>query len=257
MRMLVVFAVDAEFAPWRSRRRFRRRTFRTPAYGSASVYEATFANIDVQVLLGGIALRKGVHALPMLLEQRPDICLVCGLAGALSPSLRLEEIVVARRAAVATGDLEQSFDFRLVEIAVQLGATVVEVSLTTDRILGTTQSKLGAASHGDIVEMESFKILKQASEKWIPTVQIRAISDLANQDLPLDFDKCTNKRGEISLFRVLLEILGHPFRLFDLVAFGKTSKNASVKLADFLDRYTAALASYYTAPIRQEQVAAR
>ena len=98
------------------------------------------------------------------------------------------------------------------EIAVQLGATkVVEVSLTTDRILGTTQTKLGTASHGDIVEMESFKILNQASEKWIPTVQIRAISDLPNKTCRwISIDARTKLEKSVS-FGVLLQVLGHPF----------------------------------------------
>jgi adenosylhomocysteine nucleosidase len=106
--------------------------------------------------------------------------------------------------------------------------------------------------------MESLGMLKNMSEVWIPTVGLRAISDTAQDDLPLNFDKCTNSRGQISLVRLLLQLALRPSRLSRLIEFGKQSRAAAVALADFLDRYVSALESCSSENIVQpKRVAAR
>jgi adenosylhomocysteine nucleosidase len=258
MKILVTFAVEAEFAPWRSKRRFRRRQFRTPSYGSSVVHSATIDNATVDVFLTGIALRNQEPGLSVLLDERPDVCITCGLAGALHHALKREEIVVARHVGALTRESRRSCDGKLVEMAAQNGATAVDTFFTSEHILSTAQAKREGAQYGDVVEMESLAILTKTSQRWIPTVAVRAISDTADEDLPLDFDRCTDSRGEISSGRLIVQMARRPSQLPALVAFGKGSRRAAIRLAEFLDHYITVIQSYsFEGSTKPAQVAAR
>jgi hypothetical protein len=93
------------------------------------------------------------------------------------------------------------------------------------------------AVFGDVVEMESFHILKSARDVQVPAVSVRAISDTVDEDLPFDFGRAIRPDGRISYGRLLLQVAAHPRRLPAMISFGKKSEKAAHNLADFLDRY--------------------
>src|SRR3989442_14431772 len=78
MRILVTFAVHAEFALWRRMRRFRRTRWATrPAY----VTQIDGAEIGV-VLTGVGPQRARQAAFEVMMAEPVDICVSTGLAGA-------------------------------------------------------------------------------------------------------------------------------------------------------------------------------
>jgi len=86
-------------------------------------------------------------------------------------------------------------------------------------------------------------VLYEAAAWGAKGIAIRGISDAADQDLPLDFNKVMTTTGEVSVPRVLGEIVRHPWSTAALVRFGKQSRLAAEKLAAFLDRYVEAVRS--------------
>ncbi len=258
MRILVTFAVEAEFAPWRKRRLFKKSRFRTPGYGSAVCYSTVVNGTDVDVFLTGIKLRGAEPGLSTLLEKSPDVCISTGLAGGLKGSLGIGQIVAATGVLGLT-EGELSFcNSELLQIARQNGAIIVERFVTSDRVLGITSEKKDASRYGQVVEMEGFEILNKASRKWIPTILVRSISDTANDTLPLDFNRTINSSGSISLFKMLVEVVRSPRRVPALIEFGNRSRQAAVTLADFLDRYVPAVSA--ARPVKssmKREVAAR
>ena len=91
MRVLVTFAVENEFAPWRGMRDFRRT-----ASASPSLYQAQFDSVDVAVVLTGIGAHHARRAMQLALPDGADFCISSGLAGALQLRHRIGEVVVAR-----------------------------------------------------------------------------------------------------------------------------------------------------------------
>ena len=241
MKVLVTFAVEAEFAPWRKRRTFQRRSSRAPSYSSVSFFSTFIDSVEVVVFITGIALRKSEPGLQFLLEQSIDVCICAGLAGALRPSLKAGEIVVPGAVVESGSHSTRSCNQELVEIAVGMGATRVSRILTSKSVLGQVQSKREAASHADAVDMESFNVVTKASDKWISAAVIRAVSDRFDEELPLDFDRASNSRGEISVGRMALQLLVKPQQISAAIAFGKQSTLAAANLANFLDRFIPAL----------------
>jgi adenosylhomocysteine nucleosidase len=238
MRFLVTFAVEAEFAPWRSRHPFvpyefdddgRRRDF--------DLYRANVNSNEVTVLLTGMGGENATNALRTISLELIDVCIVTGLAGALDASLKPGTIVAGRRSEALSEDLKIASDADLVDFAVAAGARAMDVFLTSETILATAKEKRTLSTSGSVVEMESAHLLAGAFRGQVPALAVRAISDAADEDLPVDFQQILDSRGHVRVGRLLKELALHPHRLSLLVRFGRQSRAAAWSLADFLDQY--------------------
>lgn len=244
MRLLVTFAVKAEFSPWSSRHPFvpyefekweKRRDF--------DLYKANIGSMEVTVLLTGIGGENADMALRSIPVDSYDVCISTGLAGALEAGLEPGDIVVARTSKTLHKEVKVASDSALVDCAVACGAWSAKSSLTFERIAATAEEKEKLGSRGSIVEMETAYILAAAEKKHVPAVAIRAISDAVDEDLPLDFSRILDSRGRFKVGGLLREVCLHPYRIGPLLKFAGQSRAAAVKLADFLDRYVRALAA--------------
>src|SRR2546429_8452304 len=85
MRVLVTFAVEAEFAPWRKLRGFEKMT-----KGKAQFFRARIGASEVNVLLTGVGGKNAwVQATKVICDGEVDFCISSGLAGALRPEYHL------------------------------------------------------------------------------------------------------------------------------------------------------------------------
>ncbi len=243
MKVLVTFAVEAEFAPWRRRHAFRRKESVHGSHrgGSDVWYSSRIDDLTLDVFLTGIGW-KGARGFPTsLLKEKPDLCISAGLAGGLRPELKNGEIVVAREASLVDGGKKFRSRPLLVKLAEETGATPVNVFLTNTHVVRQAKSKKSMARFGDVVEMESFHVLTRARELQVPALAIRAISDTVEEDLPLDFGRATGRGGQISYGKLLLQAGMRPHKIPAMIRFGKQSEKAAQNLAGFLDKYIAAV----------------
>jgi len=125
----------------------------------------------------------------------------------------------------------------LCEIAAENGAVPVRTFLTNSCVVLDAESKRSMAEFGDVVEMESFHVLKSAIDVHVPALAIRAISDVADEDLPLDFGQAIGADGQIKYRRLLRQVGTRLHRVPAMIAFGKRSEKAARNLAGFLDQY--------------------
>jgi len=241
MRVLVTFAVEAEFAPWRRRHAFRRKEYIHGSHrrGSDVWYSSRIDDLTLDVYLTGLGWKGARALLSTLLKEKPDLCISSGLAGGLRSELKSGEIVVAREALLVNGGKKFRSRPLLVELAEGAGATPVNLFLTNTQVVCRAQSKQSMAKFGDVVEMESFHVLTRAREQQVPALAIRAISDTAEEDVPLDFGWSMGGDGQISYGKLLLQVGRRPHKIPALIGFGKRSEQAAQNLADFLDKYIA------------------
>jgi len=80
---------------------------------------------------------------------------------------------------------------------------------------------------------------------------VRGISDVAEEDLPLDFNQVTTDSGDVSLMRVVGQVARNVTAIPSLIRFGQRSQMAATKLAEFLDRYLETLAVTKTLSLKQ------
>src|SRR5260370_2587695 len=97
MRLLVTFAVRAEFLQWRSRHPFvpyefenweKRRDF--------YLFKANFGSNEVTVLLTGIGGENAEKAMQTLPKEMPDVCISTGPAPRPHSSLKPVDLAVAQ-----------------------------------------------------------------------------------------------------------------------------------------------------------------
>jgi len=241
MRILVTFAVEAEFAPWRAR-----RTFDHENAEGLKLWRSAIGNSEVFVVLTGMGDHSAsVMELIMRVASSNryfDVCVSSGLAGALRREYQLSDIVVGKllKSSVVHADLGRDWletDKQLVELALAYGAKSAESFYTAEKVLTTAEQKSLLATKADVVEMESFNVVKEGYAWGARGVAIRAISDLADENLPIDFNRTMSSDNRVSIPRVLAEVAKSPGALGPLIRFGKQSRSAAEALAGFLETY--------------------
>ena len=238
----MTFAVEAEFAPWR-----KLRHFSSLNYDGLQLWRTKAGNADIAALLTGVGMESAAQAMGLMMnmadkDKHFDVCISSGLAGALCDTLAVGDIIApqsllaeTRRADLSGDELKVDADLR--KLALDTGAVSANCLFTANRLLVKASEKKTCSSRAQSVDMESFDIVKEASAWGARSVVVRAISDWANEDLPVDFSLTLSKNHQISLGKVLLQLLKNPPALPALLRFGKQSRHAAERLANFLDRY--------------------
>jgi adenosylhomocysteine nucleosidase len=243
MRILVTFAVEAEFAPWRALRAFKKIRVNSGHWsGGVEVQEVQIGDCTVWVLLTGIGIKFFDFAMASCLKSAGvNLILSSGLAGSLRPECAPEEIVVPKQVGTlrdASGILMSAGP---IAFAKNRGAKVIQTLLTSDHIISTQEEKKRLAIFAEAVDMESFHLASAFHQESVPAAIIRAVSDGSEEDLPVDFTKCLTPEGRVRSGPLLRELLGRPSQLPELIRFGRQSRNAARKLAAFLDGFILAL----------------
>lgn len=246
MRVLVTFAVDAEFAPWRNL-----RSFSSIIYDGLRLWRSETAGVIITALLTGMGKEASAHAMGLMMAMADenkhfDVCVSSGLAGALCDTLGVGDIVaprslIAESARTDTPAEELEVDGDLRRLALQAGAVDANCLFTANQVLVKASQKKACSSRAQSVDMESFEIVKEASAWGARSVVVRAISDSADEDLPIDFGLTLSKTHQISLGKILLQLAQHPQALPGLVRFGRQSRHAAERLARFLEDYIQAV----------------
>lgn len=239
MKVLVTFALESEFAPWRKLRRFER----VGAFAQDVIYRSQIREVEIRVAVTGVGEFSGRKILSRSLDDGPDICISSGLAGGLKPEFSVGQVLVAKNVADLGGSRHLPCDAELVALASEAGAQVAGTFLSSDHVVARAEEKQKLAGLADAVDMESVNILSAAKKKNIRAIAIRAISDSAETDLPLDFENLFDSRGAVNVRKVAGQIAAHPGRIPGLLRLAQHSEHAARALAHFLDSYLQLLGS--------------
>ncbi len=239
MKVLVTFALDAEFAPWRKLRRFEKVMLE-----DLDCYSSQIRETQVRVILTGIGGKKAwVEATKVLWDSDMDVCISSGLAGALKSEHKPGEVLAAESIYAADWKKVVAGDSALLDLAVSCGAKLVKCFYSADHLVLKSEEKHKLGLKADAVEMESGEVLHEASGFGAKGIAVRAISDAADEDLPLDFARATTESGDLSMTRVMGQVARNPGAVPSLIRFGQQSRIAAEKLAAFLERYLEKLAA--------------
>lgn len=172
---------------------------------------------DVRVLITGMGARNAERAIGEALRQfRPARVFTCGFAGALNPALVIGDVVCERETPIQ-GTKPVTF-----HCATRVAITVAE------------KSALRAQTGADVVEMESAIITRACRAAGVECVTLRAISDTAQEDLPLDFNALMTAEEKLSPFKLTFAILKAPQKIPALMRLGRNSALAAERLAGVL-----------------------
>lgn len=109
--------------------------------------------------------------------------------------------------------------------------------VSVDRVAFTAREKsdLRTATGAAVVEMESAAVARKAREWDVPFGCVRVVSDVAGDDLPLDFNRYRDADGRFERMRIALAALGRPFTVLPrLVRLDRDCRRAAERLGEFL-----------------------
>jgi len=187
---------------------------------------------------------EGVANVKRHLEKRLDrgavrAVLSIGFAGALSPSLEVGDLVIASEVRDAKGKP----DIAMLSAAGRVNGPAVRfgVALTSHEILWRAESKRGLAGSLAVdeigfVDMESTAIAEVCGGRGVPFLIARTITDLLDEDLPLDFNKHRNRNGRVDNSKVVGAALLRPRLLLRLLDLRKRSELCAERMAEFVRR---------------------
>lgn len=154
----------------------------------------------------------------LIRDQRPDALVSVGICGALDPALALGDIVVDESAAPRSDRPHRR-------------GTIVSV----DRVISTVEEKQQLAVQGIAVEMESRAVAEVARERGLRFFCVKAVSDTAAEEMPLDFNRYRAADGSFEKGRIALAAVSRPFTLLPaLLRLNRHSQFAARKLGEFL-----------------------
>ncbi len=239
MRILVTFAVEAEFAPWRKLRQFERFEIE-----GCPVFSTTIDGMRLDVLLTGVGAKKAwVEATKIIWDGDTEVCISSGLAGGLRDEQSPEDVFVAQNIHAPNWKTIVRAADDLVELAAAAGAKIVGDLYSAERVVVLSSDKRELGKIADAVDMESGDILYEAQAFGARVAAVRAISDSVEEDLPLDFNRVTTDLGDVSMPRVLGEVVQSPGSIPALIRFGKQSRRAAERLANVLEKMVTTLAT--------------
>ena len=209
----VCFALPEEARP------FRRRLPRLPG---------------TELILTGVGPAPTQARLQRCLAQRQPQCIwSCGLAGGLNPRWPVGTVLFATADPFWARRLRASG-------AIPARFCPTEHVVTTAAEKATLFHMTGA----DAVEMESGPVQTLCEAAGIPWVVVRAISDGATDDLPLDFQAFVRSDGSLDRRRLVANALARPRCWAPLIRLHLQTHRATRRLADVLE---AALAGWQEA----------
>jgi adenosylhomocysteine nucleosidase len=187
--------------------------------------------------------RAASGAARFLERHRPAAVIGAGLAGALSPGLSVGDIVASRRVRFEVGDTATP-DPRLLERALAAGARPGTL-VTVDRpvVSAAAKAALAATAAGGenalAVDMESAAWAREAAERGVPYIAVRAISDTADEELPAFLVDTVGPDGSIRRGEVARLALLQPSSWGTLLRMRRRLHECSGALGAFLARMLA------------------
>ena len=194
----------------------------------------------VALLETGEGIDNARRSLEAWLEENTARAIVSiGFAGALSNALQAGDLVIASsiRDGVAQPDkplLSSAENVQLAEVPVHKG-----IAITTNEIIWQAESKraLAATLEPDeigIVDMESTAIASVSARHELPFLIVRSITDLLDEDLPLNFNLYRGEDGRVDSARIVKAALLRPRALSGLIELRRRSELCAQRMADFV-----------------------
>ncbi len=190
--------------------------------GKLGEHEAVFA-------ANGVGASRAAAAFDATVTDfGPDVVISTGFCGALCPELGLSDVLVAE-AIMGPGACYPSLPLS--------GAGMFQTGLiySSDRIVRTAEEKRKLRATGAaVVEMEALGIAQRAQKTGLPFYCVRAVTDLADEDMMNDFAAALRSDGHFDTIVILGNALRRPsVRVPELIRLRNRCVRATRALGDF------------------------
>ncbi|MEA3331468.1 MAG: 5'-methylthioadenosine/adenosylhomocysteine nucleosidase [Campylobacterota bacterium] len=208
MKIAIMGAMPEEIAPILE----KIGEYKTTEYANNRYYEVTYKGVQLVIAYSKIGKVFSTLTATTLIEHFDcDKLLFSGVAGAISPTLKVGDLIIATKLSqhdlditafghpfgfVPEGAIFVESDKDLItlgkEVAKEMGKTVQEGTVATgDQFVANEERKnwIGDTFGADALEMEGASVAVVCDALNIPFFILRAISDAADMDASFSFDE--------------------------------------------------------------------
>jgi adenosylhomocysteine nucleosidase len=211
-----------------------------------NVYRFRASGKKIVLIESGIGVTKAAQATRTLIDgAAPEVLLNFGLGGAVLPGPSVGDIVVADRLLFFKERLFANQVGLTPALTDELAATLEGkcpgagcrvhrgTFVTTGEIVGKGMlaGLLPAGTVNPVLEMETTGVARIASERKIPLVAVRAISDGTDEELDFSVADFTDREMRIRVRKVLWTIARKPRIIPQLIRLERNSRLAGRNLA--------------------------
>ncbi|OHE18504.1 MAG: 5'-methylthioadenosine/S-adenosylhomocysteine nucleosidase, partial [Sulfurimonas sp. RIFOXYD2_FULL_37_8] len=187
-------------------------SYKTTQYAGNKYYEASYKGVDLVIAYSKIGkVFSALTATTMIEHFGADRLLFSGVAGAISPTLKVGDLIVATKLSqhdlditafghpygyVPEGAVFVEADKEMIKIsksvASEMGKKVQEgIIATGDQFVANEEQKnwIGTTFGADALEMEGGSVAVVCDALNVPFFILRAISDTADMDASFSFDE--------------------------------------------------------------------
>ena len=194
------------------------------------LYRGKYENRDILLVQTGMGKERAESATKSVLEHYPVTAIISlGVAGGLNPERKIGDVILCSTMYSVNGSDQKdtkaelvTSDANLISLAHEglpedikdncfIGSSVTELQLDLDL---RRQQELFETFHADVVEMESYWIGRIASDRGIPFIAIRAISDRGYDVKP--FDQILTPDGKLLWKKAVVCFTIHPNYLINV-----------------------------------------
>jgi len=188
----------------------------------------------VVIAVTGVGIRRARAGTSFIIQKfKPRIIICAGLGGALSPDLKVGDIVLGESViSLRKNEAKELYsDLPFSEIECKKGAL-----LTESRFINKPEEKkrLFEASSALSVDMETWGVVEAAVQSGIPVASVRSVSDESHENLP-DMGAIYANNGEVDIEKASDYLLSDPSLIAPYFKFRfKNSPRAANSLYEFL-----------------------
>jgi adenosylhomocysteine nucleosidase len=227
-----------------------------PAIAVVAAFPVELGNLrkktgkNTRFLLTGMGSKNVVKKLcPFLQKEKFEFLIHLGFSGGLTADFKVGDLMVVRetwqdvlggtRFAVSADLVSQALKITVAGAKVSAGIALcqeeIAVLASDKRILAARMS----AEQPACVDMESAAVARICQEFQTPLLSIRSISDLLDEDLPLDFNRCRKSTGNLSMGKVLWQVAKSPRSIPRLMRLRSSSRICSENLGRMVSVFLA------------------
>jgi len=184
---------------------------------------------EVLLAANGVGGRRAAAAVDAAYEPfRPQAIISTGFCGAVDPELVVAEAIVGT--CVAAPDRR----YPALPVSGQTGCRMGMI-WSIDHVAGTAAEKRAWRAQGaSAVEMEAAGVAGRAAVLELPFYCIRAVTDVASEDLANDFNAALRTGGHFDTMHIFWHALRHPVaRVPELIRLRQNCDRAARTLGDF------------------------
>ena len=213
---------------------------RMRAIGGLRCLEGRYGENHILLAQTGMGPAAAARAAMSILAAEPtDLILSSGYGcllreGRVGDVMTATEVAAMPQGAATAGDsprrCDERFQTRVTQVLRDHGVRLhVGLVVSDVRVAVTADEKRHVARETGAIglDMESAAIAGVAADRGIPMGVLRVVSDVVDEDLPLDFNRC---RGPMGWLRAAWHCLIRPTRVAALMAFRRQVSAATASL---------------------------